>query len=313
MYFKYFIIIIFSVLIIYFFQINYWEQIWENSKKRDYIKWILCDKLIAKKYAENNGFNVTKLYQYCKYPHQLKEPLLPYVVKPVDLCNSEGVYLMKNGINLIDNKKYRFQDIKKNLVKLRSQSNKKYYMTTYMYSHLVANNGYIVEELLLENNKMINDYKCYTFQGKVWFIACTYNRKIENGTQTFNSIWMTRDWKPIIFPMIKNGYLFQKLDKPKGLDDMISKVENISLELNRHCRIDVYLKDGITYFGEFTFFGGAFLHTRICNNILGLLWKIYPDVVINDKRIINDKKIINEIENLVDKNYVSNHPNDLQL
>ena len=61
--------------------------------------------------------------------------------------------------------------------------------------------------------------------------------------------------------MIKKGYKYQNLPKPEGLDNMIEIVEKMGKKLNRHCRIDVYLIDGKTYFGEFTFFGGAFLNS----------------------------------------------------
>ena len=56
---KILIILIILYLILVFRNINYWEQIWENSKKKDFIKWILCDKLIAKKFAR------TKWIQSC--------------------------------------------------------------------------------------------------------------------------------------------------------------------------------------------------------------------------------------------------------
>ena len=45
----------------------------------------------------------------------------------------------------------------------------------------------------------------------------------------------------------------------------------------RHCRIDVYLIKNEVYFGEFTFFCGAKLHTYYCNSLLGYLWLKYPD------------------------------------
>ena len=298
---QYFIILLLfiSSLAIKLNKLNYWDLIWENSKQKDFVKWILCDKYIAKKFAQQNGFKIAKLYQYAKFPHQLIEPnSIPYVIKPVDLCNSGGVFLMKNGINLIDNKKYNFKDIQKNLSKLRSKIGQEYYMTTYMYNNMVPDTGYIIEELLLQENKLLEDYKCYVYQGKVWFIARTYNRIMVNGLQHFDSVWMTRDWKPIPFSMIKKSYKYHKLDKPIGLDNMIKKVENISLKINRHCRIDVYLKEGETYFGEFTFFGGAFLHTKICNTILGLLWKIYPDNINKNK-----DKLKKELIKLIPKEY----------
>lgn len=260
--------------------LNYWKMIWFNSKKPNQLKWKLCDKIEAKKYAEENGFLVPKLYQFKEFPNQLIEPKVnSYVVKPTDLCDSEGVYLIRNGINLGNNKKISFSEIQKELVKLRCGVGLEYYMHNDMYQNRIPNNGYIIEELLLNNGKLPTDYKCYVFQGKIYFIANTYNRKVFNGEQKFNSVWFTRNWKPIPIKMIKKGYKYQKLPKPEGLDNMIEIVEKVGKKLNRHCRIDVYLINGKTYFGEFTFFGGAFLHTRFCNNILGLLWKIYPDKI----------------------------------
>jgi hypothetical protein len=77
---------------------------------------------------------------------------------------------------------------------------------------------------------------------------------------------------------------------------MIHLVENASRILQRHCRIDVYLIKGEVYFGEFTFFGGAFLHTKVATGILGLKWKNNKDVIdINDK---NNQKLIKQLDAL---------------
>ena len=273
-------------------------MIYKNSRKTDLVKWCLSDKFIAKNFAKNNGFKVAKIYQYAKYPFQLKNIYKNYVIKPVDMCNSEGIFLMKDGINLIDRKKYSFQDIQKNLVKLRSTMKQEYYMHATMYNYRIPNTGYIMEELLLDDNNFPCDYKCYTFNGKIYFVVCTFNRRFVNQEQEFNSVWMTRNWNPIPFKMIQNGYKYQKLKKPKGYEKMINLVENVSKKLNRHCRIDVYLINGDVYFGEFTFFTGAFLHTRICNNILGLIWKINPDNLNKNK-----KSLENEVKKCIPKYY----------
>ena len=45
-----------------------------------------------------------------------------------------------------------------------------------MYNGKIPFKGYIIEELLLDNEKIPSDYKCYTF-GKIYFIAITYDRK----------------------------------------------------------------------------------------------------------------------------------------
>ena len=46
-----------------------------------------------------------------------------------------------------------------------------------MYNGLIPYNGYIVEELLLDNDNIPSDYKCYVFGGKLYFTAVTYNEK----------------------------------------------------------------------------------------------------------------------------------------
>ena len=42
-----------------------------------------------------------------------------------------------------------------------------------MYNGKIPFEGYIIEELLLDNNKIPSDYKCYTFGGKIIFY-CYY-------------------------------------------------------------------------------------------------------------------------------------------
>ncbi len=283
-------ILIFIIIVIFLsLRINYWNMIVENSYIPDYTKWILSDKYIAKNFAKINGFQVSEIYQYVKYPHQFQDIKNNYVIKPVDLCDSGGVYAMKNGKNLLDNKNYNLKEIKKNLVKLRSEIQQEYYMHSDMYNNRIPDTGYIMEELLLDNNKIPSDYKCYTFNGKIKFIVCTYDRYFDGNIQNFKSVWMTRDWKPIPLKMVKKGYNYKKLLKPKGYEEMVKKVENVSRILDRHCRIDIYIIDGKVYFGEFTFFTGALLHSKICNNILGLFWLLNPDL---KKNKINFKEIV---------------------
>ena len=288
------VIIILVIKLFFFNNIDYWEMIWENRYKKDYIKWILSDKYYAKSFAKSIGFNVAETYKVVDNIDEIENfNKKTYVVKPSDLCDSCGVFLIKNNVNILDNKKYNVNDIKNKLKSIRKSigNSKKYYMHDEMYGYIPPKK-YIVEELLLDkNNNVPSDYKCYCFNGKVFLIALTYNRKIdENGKQTFNSLWLTRNWNPIPFKMIKKNYKFNIIPKPKGLDKMIEIVEKSSKILDRHCRIDVFLVNGKCYFGEFTFFSGAFLHTRLCNFILGFKWKINEDKKRNDKMILNKLK-----------------------
>ena len=72
--------------------------------------------------------------------------------------------------------------------------------------------------------------------------------------------------------MIKKGYLYKELTKPKCFDKLVNLLENMGKILKRHCRIDIYIIKNEIYFGEFTFFCGASLHTFISNLKLGLIW-----------------------------------------
>ena len=274
MYIQIIIIIVFIlVYYIYFYHVDYYRLILKNSCITDFTRWILSDKYVSKKYVENFGFKVSKTFQLEKYPQNLNISNDSYVIKPTDLCDSTGVYLIKNGINIKTGKAVNKESIIKELLTLRSQIYNEHYMQEHMYSGLVPFTGYIKEELLLDdNNEIPHDYKCYVFGGKLYFIAVTFNRKTENGNQTFNSVWFDRNWNPCKFKMIKNGYLYQKLKKPECYDKLVYLVENMGKVLKRHCRIDVYIIKNEIYLGEFTFFCGANLHTLICNLQLGLLW-----------------------------------------
>lgn len=258
--------------------LEYYSQIINNSKISDFTRWILTDKYVGKKYAELFGFKIPKTYQLIKYPQDIKFRKT-CVIKPVDLCDSKGVYLIKENINLKTNKIINKNLIIKELQEIRSKIFDEYYIHENMYNGLIPFGGYIVEELLLNNNNQIpSDYKCYVFNGRIYYIACTFNRKIINNKQVFNSIWLNRQGEPIYFPMIKKGYKYDKNFKiPNGFNKMINLVENLGKNLKRHCRIDVYIINNDIYFSEFTFFCGARLHTSYCNFILGYLWFKYPD------------------------------------
>jgi hypothetical protein len=289
--------------------LDYWELIYENRKKIDYIKWILCDKYVAKMFAQTIGFKISKTFQLIEKVSQIDFDFLnnntdnKYVIKPTDLCDSKGVFLMKDNINLINGKKTTTKEIISQLENIRSKIHHEYYMHELMYDFKVPFKGYIVEELLLnERGEIPTDFKCYTFNGRVFLIANTYNRKTENNKQTFNSIWITRSGYTIPIPMIKKNYRYiYHFIKPKGYTKMINLVEKASRILQRHCRIDVYLIDGKVYFGEFTFFGGAFLHTRFANLLLGIKWLLNPDNINSE----NDKKINNVLKDIVPKFYTN--------
>lgn len=294
--FKLILFILLFLFILFFRNIliknDYWYRICFSSIKKDYYKWILSDKYIAKQYAKYLGFNIPETYQLVSKPENIDFSKLhsKYVIKPVDLCDSVGVYLMKKNINKINNKIVYPNEIVNELNILRNKIDEKYYMYYRMFKGKIPFEGYIIEELLLDDNEIPYDYKCYTFGGRIYFIAITYDRKKINNKTVYKTVWMTRDWKPFYFSMSKKNYYYKHLKKPDNFEDLIKLVENTSKQLERHCRIDIYNINNKIYFGEFTFFCGAFLHTFLCNTILGIIWQFNPD---------NNKKNINHIHTLI--------------
>ena len=288
--------------------IDYSTQIFKYRKITDFTRWILSDKYIAKKYSELYGFDVIQTYQLVKYVNEIEFSTLPnnFVIKPTDLCDSEGVYLVKNKINLKNNtlfdknNKIHVDKLIHDLSNLKINIGDQCYMHELMYNGVIPFGGYIVEELLLTNdNNIPHDYKCYTFNGRIFLIAVTFNRRIINNKQQFDSVWMTRDWKPLNITMIKKNYKFKVLPKPPEYNKLIYLVENMSLNLKRHCRIDVYCLNNKVYLGEYTFFCGAWLHTHICNLLLGTKWLLNKDDYnYNDPKLQN---IIPEFYNKVIK------------
>tara|TARA_Y100000591_G_C21767821_1_gene663841 strand:+ start:136 stop:1038 length:903 start_codon:yes stop_codon:yes gene_type:complete len=276
----YYLIITIVVYFLYYFyikNIDYYGLIVKNSKIPDYTRWILSDKYVSKEYAKLFGFKASKTYELVKYPYELTFTNDSYVIKPVDLCDSAGVFIIKNGYDLSSGEKVNSDKIVNNLLHLRSSIFNEYYMHEYMFNGIVPYSGYIKEELLLDNNNVPNDYKCYVFGGKLYYIAVTFNRKMVNNKQQFNSVWFDRNWEPVKFKMIKQGYKYKKISRPKSFDKLIYLVENMGKKLKRHCRIDVYIIDNEIYLGEFTFFCGASLHTLYSNYCLGIAWLKNPD------------------------------------
>lgn len=275
------IIILFFLTYYYYFKyIDYYSQIKLYSSIPDITRWYLTDKYIAKLYASHYGFSVPETYGIYQYPNQIKiDSLTSFVIKPLDLCDSDGVYLIHNRKHIKTGENFNLEKTKLELSYLRASIGTEHYMQENMYNGLVPSTGYIVEQLLIDkNNEIPCDYKCYLFGGTCYYVAITSKRSKTSKEQLFQSTWVDSDFNIISTPMIKNGYVVNhNLKKPALFDKMITLTQNIATQFKRHCRIDVYIVNDKIYLGEFTFFCGARLHTLLCNFKLGMLWKKNPD------------------------------------
>ena len=102
-------------------------------------------------------------------------------------------------INLINGNHSTNEEIITQLENIRSKIHQEYYMHELMYDFKVPFKGYIVEELL-KMKKVLLQLILNVILLMEELIANTYNRKIENNKQTFNSIWMTRSGYTIPIP-----------------------------------------------------------------------------------------------------------------
>ena len=136
---KLIVLIILLIILIIFLIINnnYWYKICISSKNKDYYKWILSDKYIAKKFAFKLGFNVPKTYLLTNNLDNINFSKLPkqYVIKPVDLCDGAGVYLIDNNINKMTDKLINKKQIVNQLKELR-KNEKEYYMHYEMFNKI---------------------------------------------------------------------------------------------------------------------------------------------------------------------------------
>ena len=116
-----YLILLLCINYYYFNYINFIHKFYIKEKKR-YTRWILSDKYVSKEYAKLNGFKTAEAYQLIEYPQQIDFKKLKnknYVIKPCDLCDSCGVYLIKNNINIKTNQQID-EKIVNELLKIRS-------------------------------------------------------------------------------------------------------------------------------------------------------------------------------------------------
>ncbi len=151
------------------------------------------------------------------------------------------------------------------IVKDKSKLDKKYIKSQFdkwMHTNFAFVNGLelhykdikpliLVEEYLENQNKELNDYKFYCFDGKVHYIQYISERSNGYKMKFFDS-----DWNPQDF--ISNHSMLKKYPaKLDNLENIINMVEKLA-EGFVFVRVDLYvLDDGNVKFGEMTFTAGS--------------------------------------------------------
>lgn len=109
----------------------------------------------------------------------------------------------------------------------------------------------MIEKFLVEE-KLLSDYKFFSYYGQVKFIY--ESRKIYSldGTHKKQRYYYTHNWEKIITENEKISYIKQK-QKPRFIDEMIELTYKISKDFP-FSRIDFLISENRIFFGEITFF-----------------------------------------------------------
>lgn len=136
------------------------------------------------------------------------------------------------------------------LKQLQSKRNDKYYLLSGDYHGKNIKPLIVCEELIEpSNNQGLNDYKMYSFNGKVKYIMACVGRELGKPKfYFFDTDWnlqrINRDSKAAP----ENFYL----EKPQKLQEAIHAAESLTQGIP-FVRVDFYLFDDKVYFGELTF------------------------------------------------------------
>jgi len=206
-------------------------------KKEDLWQAKLSNKFNAREFAIMHNCKTADLYWKGRDADRIDFSALPahYVIRPTAGHSANNVYIMQNGLNLFDKKRYTPEEI----VQL---------LKTTLEAH--PTQEFLIEEFLQSESgeyKILDDYKFFCFNGK---IACVHiiNRL---GPKTGYSAFFDEHWnymRPfhLLYPP-KDG---QK--KPHCFDEMLEHVKRLSEAYGIFVRIDYYATAKGAVFGEFT-------------------------------------------------------------
>lgn len=106
----------------------------------------------------------------------------------------------------------------------------------------------IIEEMLLENNKLPTEYKIHVFNGKAKYLYVVTSRNVDIRYNNYYIDWTPFDgaqfngWKKTDYP----------LEKPNNFKNMADLSENLA-KIFPFVRVDLYTVNGKIYFSEMTF------------------------------------------------------------
>lgn len=221
------------------------KLLWLKLYWRDSRVYSLVDKYEVRKYIENIGLKEILIPLFGVYDNldSINLELLPkeFIIKTTH--DSGGTFKVTN--------KNSVWQINRAFKKINRALNRGVYNKSKEWVYEKVKPRVIIEQLLKDkDNKSINDYKIFCYNGKAKFIMVATDRDQNIKLDFFDTHWNWFDFK--------NGANNNKNKpyKPKNLSKMISIAEQISDDYP-HVRVDLYNIEGKIFFGEMTFFSGS--------------------------------------------------------
>jgi hypothetical protein len=187
-----------------------------------------------------------------------------FVVKPTNGWFGAGVYLMRDGVELISQRRLTRDDLIRTARSITGPRSK-------------AIDGPWIAEELLDNfdapETAAHDYKFYCFGPKVVLIRVNQRT---GKAQPFYRYWnLDPDWNPLPFRLRwKNYPQSSPVTRPPFLDEMCAIASDVGARLNIFIRIDMFATTRGPVFCEFTGYpssGNGF--TPRGDAWLGSFWK----------------------------------------
>lgn len=229
-----------------------WLKLYDRKSKYT----MLVDKYEVKKYVANiigEEYIIPTIGVWDKFDNiQINDLPKRFVLKCTH--DSGGIIVCKD--------KSEF-DIKEARSKIKRCMKRNYFYAHREWPYKNVKPRIIAEKYIGDNKSLPEDYKFYTFNGKIDCVMVCVGR--EFGYPQF-----------LFYDMNWNRLNYQKVEpqlearKPQNFDEMIHIVEMLSKNY-KQLRVDLYNVDGKIYFGELTLFNQSGMDTDITYHT-DLIW-----------------------------------------
>lgn len=225
------------------------EYISLDKTKHEALKETISDKVKVRDYLIKKSFQDFLIKDFFVFDNvfELEDALSEndaFVLKTNH--DSSGAYIHRVGDKI---------DLVKIRKRLEVQINNNHYHESRekQYEHIQPK--IIKERLLLENNKIPNDYKFNVINNKVEFIYCSIDREGLNYRKIYDRNWNELDMTWTTFGG-EGKFRGPSIQAPANLGKMIRLAEDLSSDF-RYLRVDLYSCNGDIYIGELTLHHGS--------------------------------------------------------